>query len=184
MTKLPAFTRLYEWQHFDGYSTATLWFTLLFLPIFPLKKLKLQVRTNFENETISDSEAIMFLMNSRKLAGAEEKNDYNLLGEDKVKGLDVVKTLLKTYVGFPVLLLWPVALLGLGYWLINGTEYFPKQSTQIKFLAPVLILLNVATLVNFISTPIWAIRRTRGKKALYWLDWILMKLGSKRRLLS
>ncbi|MGI0120138.1 hypothetical protein [Zooshikella sp. RANM57] len=182
MTDLPAFTRLYGWSHFEDYSTATLWISVLFLPIIPLKKIKLRVRTNFEGEFITKEEMLLAAIGSRQVAKARENNAYEILGQESFAGAEVLSTLLAVYIGFPLLVLWPFILMGGLYLSVVSAENLSNDSA-VKVVAFALYFPTLlACIANVFTVPIWAIRRTRGKKAVYWVDWLLKKAGVKYQL--
>jgi hypothetical protein len=100
-------TRLIGWTHLeDGTATATVWFTFLFLPIFPLSRYQL---LSPGQEDFAPKPSPGRGLQGLGLPGMTTY--YSFTGRLPLSGAEVVNTYLYAYVWMPVKLLAPVAAL-------------------------------------------------------------------------
>jgi len=144
----------YGWNHSqDGTATATKWFALSWVPIFPLYKEKLRVLSDFsrgQGEIKSELGGLVVSQIDR----------YEILGRVPLSGKEVLVTYAKTYIGLPLLFFAPI-LIGCILFLVIplklGMEVKPGDLIFNLFVASFFI-----AFINFLVQAVRCIRRARG----------------------
>jgi hypothetical protein len=148
-------TLYYGWRHHaDGTATATKWLSAFYIPLVPLQRNTLKVSTNFDNDPIHvkaiGGGAFGFV--------ASQANQFSVVGTSHLDVAEVAVTLLKTYVLLPFLMIWPLALT-----IAVSKAFGPFPDSQIG--SVIGMAASALTLFSVFAWPIWAIRRSRGKRA-------------------
>src|SRR5215510_15260372 len=96
-------SRLLGWKHYeDGTATATVWFSVLWLPIFPISRQRLVSPTYQDlNQKISRGWQFFFVLNHM----AVFRSSYTFLGRLPLEGGEVLWTYLFSYILLPMILL-------------------------------------------------------------------------------
>ncbi len=99
--------RYLGWRHFDdGTAEATLWFVILFLPVFPRKKHHVIVLSNPASPDSVKVGGVPFIYSTYSI-----DDEYRILGEGPLVVGEVLRTYLHAYLIIPILLFWPAPLL-------------------------------------------------------------------------
>jgi len=102
-------TRLLGWKHYDdGTSTTSVWFTLLFFPLFPMSRHRVITpsREDFKQQ-ITGTRVLLALASIYSIS-----TTYRFLGRLPLSGKEILKTYFIAYIGLPITLLAPLALIG------------------------------------------------------------------------
>jgi hypothetical protein len=164
MSTLDGFgTMFYGWKHLAGQpSTATKWMTVFYIPIIPLGRYQLRVKTNFWRDMEQIRSTPLGLMASRQ-------DRFEILGKTSIHWPEVLLTYAKTYIVLPLLMFAPL----LVEWLFSSLEWFPYSDAREDvpiWLNAILWGVVVGQLISVVYWPIWAIRKSRG-----------MQIGGKRK---
>lgn len=140
----------YGWSHSsDGTATATKWITAVWLPIVPLKRHRLRVLTDFDENNIESSAGGLII---------SQVDTYRLLGTLSLSSREVIGTYLKTFVGLPLLWIGPILIASLVAGLLIQMRILPPNE-------PPVALLMTGSLLGFslfMINAIRAIRKARG----------------------
>jgi hypothetical protein len=151
-------TMFYGWRHAEGTaSTATKWLSVFYIPVVPLGRYELKVKTDFANEGTRLEATPVGLM-------ASQSNHFEILRKTNFRWSEVLQTYANTFVGLPLLMCAPLLLLWLLSHLISFPHYKSTQDTPL-LLNVVLMAVVALQLVSLLCWPIWAIRKLRGMQA-------------------
>jgi hypothetical protein len=147
-------TLYYGWRHFDdGTATATKWFALSWVPVFPIYKERLRVLSNFNSGHAELKSELGGLVVS-------QVDRYEIIERLPISGREVMLTYAKTYLGLPILFFGPI-LLGFIFFLLiplkHGVEVKPGDFVFNLFIGSVFI-----SLINILIQSVRCIRRARG----------------------
>jgi hypothetical protein len=150
-------TMFYGWKHApDSASTATKWVAFFYIPIIPLGRYELNVKTDFRNESARLSATPAGLM-------ASQTNHFEIAGKMAFKWNEALLTYAKAFLGLPFLMFAPLLII----WLIRLAGVMPHYQTQADTPLWFNIFLGVfvvAQLASVLYWPIWSIRQSRGKQ--------------------
>lgn len=112
-------TMYYGWCHNeDGTAEATKWFVFIFLPIIPLKTHKLQLLHNPDDEkTVSPTQVLGAILPHKEIS-----DSYTILEVLPLNWNSVIKTYAKAFIGMPLLLGVPLAIIILIFKLIKNYD--------------------------------------------------------------
>ncbi len=144
-------TSYYGWNHTDdGTSTATLWFCLSWVPVFPLMRQRLKVLTDFNNEEINS-----------ELGGliVSQSNYYEILERLPTSYSEILITFLKTYIGIPLILFGPMVVLAIimKFLKLSGVDVKPNTMIFNVFIGGIFL-----SIINFLWQCVRFIRKARG----------------------
>ena len=141
------------WRHGEhDVSTATLWFTFVYLPIVPLRRSLVRNLTDFEAErirTLPQAVGAAALLASPVVTYEEH---VEVLERTPLEWREVVATYLRAYVLLPLLILWPIVL---GRLVL---EWVPDRNA---IPAPLAVGVIAFGLLNMIVVLLIAVRRMR-----------------------
>jgi hypothetical protein len=150
-------TMFYGWRHSTPQSTATKWFTLLYLPIIPLSRYALKPTTDFTREKFVKSAG----QAAAALVGYGSRTDnYLVHGNTPLNWAEVLLTYARAYLLLPVLMLWPFMLV---YLMRQLTGTHPEWE-EAPWFTPALVGFVGLALINAVVVPMWAIQSARGYK--------------------
>jgi hypothetical protein len=146
-------TRLIGWNHRgDGTATATVWFTVFFLPVFPRSRFKLLSPRpeDFGPLTSAFQTAAMIFLPVWRTSGT-----YSFVERLALDGREVFLTYLRAYVLIPLALLAPMLLLRASMKLFH----YPSAPGE----APEsLVWMSMLWMVYVVLVMSWVLRRSRG----------------------
>ena len=145
-------TLYYGWHHSaDGTATATKLFALSWVPIFPIRRERLRVLTDFKSGQNVKAE----------LGGlaVSQSDKYEILEQLPLSAKEIGITFAKTYLGFPLLLLVPMALLFLLMFVAHqfGAKVEPGTTVFGIYMGGIFV-----AFANLLYQCVRAIRRARG----------------------
>lgn len=146
-------TRVMGWNHRgDGTATATIWFAILFLPIFPLKRFKLLSPRPEDFDPASSTVQVLLMVFLRvwRVTGS-----YNFIERLPLDGREVFFTYLRAYVLIPLMLLAPMLLLRASMQLFHYPSA-PGESPDS------LVWMSVLWMVYVVFVLSRLLRRSRG----------------------
>lgn len=139
------------WRHRpDGVSTATLWFTVAYLPVIPLRRFRLRNLTDFDAER----SPTVFETTAALLGGIAWTDPIEILDRLPLQWQEIVATYLRCYVLVPLLCLWPIALTRFVFGWLEGQGIVPSQEVVVAA-----ALVNLAYVVFVLLE---SVRRMRG----------------------
>ena len=144
-------SRFLGWRHQDdGLSTATLWFTVAYFPLVPLRRFRLRNLTDFDAERSPTGLAVLAALGG----GVSWTEPVDVLERLPLSWREIVATYLRCYVLIPLLCLWPIALTRFVFGWLEGRGSVPSQEVVV---AAALVNLAYVALVLRES-----VRRMRG----------------------
>ena len=140
------------WRHRDdGASTATLWFTFVYLPVVPLRRVRLRNLTDFEAERSPS-----VLQVAAALGGGVSWTDsYEILERLRLSWKEVAGTYLRCYVLVPALCVWPILVASVVLRELGERGVRPSQG--------VLVAVALVCLANALVVLLRAVGRMRGR---------------------
>jgi len=144
-------TTYYGWRHFaDGTATATKWLSVSWVPIFPLHRQRLRVRTDFQDPELKAEAGGLYVT---------QVDHFEFIEKLPLSAKEVAITLSKTYLGFPALFVLPMLvlvglLIGLHY---LGVGISPGTPVFTAFVGTTFLVL-----MHFFWRVVLAIRHARG----------------------
>ena len=157
-------TGFYGWRHGEaGLATATKWCSLFFFPICPIGRFKLKICTDFNEGGLSKSELLAALVLGPPIpAGRDFEDDLVELETLPLSRREILQTVLRAYVGFPLLLALPLLLVLGTLWVafrVGG-----QHATWVLVLLGVLMTLYLAYVI---AVPLMVVQRLRGFRGLW-----------------
>jgi hypothetical protein len=148
-------TMLYGWRHEpDGTAFATKWFVLGYVPVIPLKRYHLRVLTDLrQRERFVEVEKQGFFGGT-----PVQKTQYEIHRELTLSPRDILRTLGRTFLLGPVLMLWPAFLMALFFRLMDRNPQWREHDWPM-FAA---LALSVILIANILTVALIALRRARG----------------------
>jgi hypothetical protein len=148
-------TMLYGWRHqTDGTAFATKWFVLGYVPLIPLRRYHLRVVTDLrKKESFIQTETEGFL------AGTPvQKTHYEIHRDLALSPRDILRTLGRTYLLGPVLMLWPALLMAL------FSRFMDRNPQWRDYDWPLFAVLGLVVILfaNILTVALIALRRARG----------------------
>ncbi len=150
------------WKHLgDGTSIATRWFTLVYFPILPLRRYRVRLFTDFENERVAGANEL-----AGTAAGVMSWSEpTEILEHLPFSFAEALGTYLRCYVLIPLLCLWPFVIFALAMYVwgsITGERPVKPPEMVVKVFIAI-------TSANVFTVLLVAVRRMRGhpgRKAL------------------
>lgn len=144
-------TRFLGWRHRDdGLSTATLWFTVAYFPLVPLRRFRLRNLTDFAAERSPTGLAVLAPLGG----GVFWTEPVDMLERLPLSWREIAATYLRCYVLIPLLCLWPIPV---GRFVIAWFREHGSVLTQ-----GVGVTFIVFALANAVLVLLIAVRRMRG----------------------
>ena len=141
------------WRHGeDAVSTATLWFTLVYLPVIPLRRHRLRNLTDFDAErirTLPQAVGALATIGSGFTSWAEH---VEVLERTALDAREIAETYARCYLLVPLLCLWPFVLGRFALAQLADPRVIPP---------PVIIGAITLCMTNLIVVLLVAVRRMR-----------------------
>lgn len=117
-------TMFYGWQHAeDGTAEVTQWAVALFLPVFPIKSLRIKMLNDPDAEPVVSVGSVLIAASPHK----ELQDSYQVIERLPLRRDSVLRTLARAYLLLPLLLFAPLPLILLLGWALQSwksTDWF------------------------------------------------------------
>jgi hypothetical protein len=144
-------TGLLGWRHQDdGLSTATLWFTVVYLPVIPLRRFRVRNLTDFDAERSPTWFEVVAALGG----GVSWTDPVDTLERLPLSWREIAGTYLRCYALIPLLCLWPVAVVRFLTGRFEAHSVVHAQGVQVAF--------ALLCLANMVLVLLFAVRRMRG----------------------